>query len=210
MFVPDNVDDFYTRIEKNKLYQGDILNARIIGLKKENSKYSPDYWMIITKSCDLVIEEDFKKTRKGNISVIPLLKLFLLPSRFRKYLDIIYSNFLKKIVIVPLINIFKNSAVKKKNIDSLVRGKITRFFFLPPDGNVLSSPMIIDFDIIKNMDATDETIFRNVLKAKEAQLSSPFREKIAQHFALHFASIGINDQYIRDKKYINRIKENLK
>ena len=91
-----------------------------------------------------------------------------------------------------------------------MRGKITRFFFLPPDGNVLSSPMIIDFDIIKNMDATVETIFRNVLKAKEAQLSSPFREKIAQHFALHFASIGINDQYIRDKKYINRIKENLK
>ena len=62
MFVPDNVDDFYTKLEKDKLYQGDILNAKIIGLKKENSEYSPDYWMIITKSCDLVIEEDFKRT----------------------------------------------------------------------------------------------------------------------------------------------------
>jgi len=76
--------------------------------------------------------------------------------------------------------------------------------FLPPDGNVLKEPMIVDFDLI--FPVLGENIER-VLDAKKLQLSSPFRERLSQRFALHYSSIGIDDNEVKNSNYRKGLTE---
>lgn len=86
MFVPEDKNVFYSKIIKanNSLFQGDILDAKIIGLKNESDLYSPDYWMVITKNCDLVLDSNSLTIRKKNLSIIPLIALKLIYKMFRR------------------------------------------------------------------------------------------------------------------------------
>ena len=67
--------------------------------------------------------------------------------------------------------------------------------------------MLIDFDITHQLDGGVEDIVNNVLNSKLLQLKAPFKHRIAQRFALHYSSIGLDDKCIRDKSYIKNIKE---
>jgi len=64
-FAPENISDFYNQTDNSILLQGDIIASKDIGFKDDNSEFSPDFWMIITKNCDLVISDGV--TRRGNV-----------------------------------------------------------------------------------------------------------------------------------------------
>ncbi len=211
MFVPEDKNVFYSEIIKTKdsLFQGDILDAEIVGLKNENDLYSPDYWMIITKSCDLVLDSNSLTIRKKNLSIIPLIALNLIYKILRR--DFVkdvskVSNRILLIAVHKLFSIFLNHN-KKDEIDYLIKDRISKFMFLPPDGTILKEPMLIDFDMVIQINGNEQEEVKKVLQAKVLQLNSPFREKVAQRFALHYSSIGVMDDEIRDKKYVNNLKK---
>ena len=79
--------------------------------------------------------------------------------------------------------------------------------FFPPDGNIFKEPMILDFDFPQALDGGNEEEVKNALHSKVLQLNSPFREKVSQRFALHYSSIGVEDDEIRDKNYIKSIQK---
>jgi len=211
MFIPEDTNVFYSKIIKanNSLFQGDILDAKILGLKNENDLYSPDYWMIITKSCDLVLDFDSLTIRKKSLSIIPLIALKLIYKIIRR--DFIkdvsrVSNRILLIAVHKLFSIFLKHN-KKDEIDYLIKDRISKFMFLPPDGITLKEPMLIDFDMVVQINGNDQEEVKKVLQAKVLQLNSPFREKVAQRFAMHYSSIGVMDDEIRDKKYVNNLKK---
>ena len=75
MLIPSNISSFYSNaIDKAVLFQGDIIRADGVGLKELNRDCDPDYWMIITKNCDLAFIES-KLPRKQNISIVPLFTI---------------------------------------------------------------------------------------------------------------------------------------
>ena len=63
--------------------------------------------------------------------------------------------------------------------------------------------MIIDYDLITILNGD---IAKKMLEGKKLQLSSPFREKVAQRFALHYMSIAIDDEYIKQSTYKKAIE----
>lgn len=210
-FVPNNINDFYDKnISEDTLFQGDILASEQLGLKEEGTDFSPNFWMIITKNCDLVISPEHNSTRKGNISIIPVIKLAILSMLHERYLKKYVIAPFKKIVIIPLIDIFSNPSINKRRIDDILSDKISKFSYLPPDGNILTNPHVLDFDIVKQLDGSDSEILNLIFKSKKLQLASPFREKIAQKFAYHYSSIGINDDEIRSNQYRDLIKSEFK
>lgn len=79
--IPENISDFYLPSEGRYLAQGDIIDSSEIGLKKAPPAISPDFWMIITKTCDLVIEST-GVVRKKHISLIPIFSLRTLFKRW--------------------------------------------------------------------------------------------------------------------------------
>ena len=182
MFVPEDKNVFYSEIIKTKdsLFQGDILDAEIVGLKNENDLYSPDYWMIITKSCDLVLDSNSLTIRKKNLSIIPLIALNLIYKILRR--DFVkdvskVSNRILLIAVHKLFSIFLNHN-KKDEIDYLIKDRISKFMFLPPDGTILKEPMLIDFDMVIQINGNEQEEVKKVLQAKVLQLNSPFREKL--------------------------------
>ena len=82
--------------------------------------------------------------------------------------------------------------------------------YLPPDGEVIVEPSVIDFELLTTIEGDNAEEVGKLLNAKKLQLNSPFREHIAQRFALHYSGIGIKDKHIKDKEYINKIKKLLK
>ena len=175
----------------------------------EKEIISPDYWMIITKDCDLSFDDpSIKKTRNENISIFPIFDFIL----FKKLLIRKNINFFEKINSKIIINaIFIISKVlpliSANKIDNLIKNNISRFMYLPPDGEILKEPMLIDFDITHQLDGGIEEEVNKVLISKLLQLKAPFKHIIAQRFALHYSSIGLEDKFIRDKSYIKNIKE---
>ena len=160
MFVPEDKNVFYSEIIKTKdsLFQGDILDAEIVGLKNENDLYSPDYWMIITKSCDLVLDSNSLTIRKKNLSIIPLIALNLIYKILRR--DFVkdvskVSNRILLIAVHKLFSIFLNHN-KKDEIDYLIKDRISKFMFLPPDGTILKEPMLIDFDMVIQINGNEQ------------------------------------------------------
>lgn len=212
-FTPPNISDFFSSLSANELFQGDIVSARDIGLKDENDDETfPDFYMIITKTCDLSFDDNhIQKTRSGIISLIPLFNIKLLNPillRFLKKNILAPTRKVNLIPVVKLINAFSGQKIEK--IDSIVKNQISKFMFLPPDGNILTEPMVIDFESFSQIDGESSIEVGRLLLAKKIQLTSPFRELIAQRFASHYSNIGINDQHIKQKEYVIKIKELLK
>ncbi len=212
MLIPLNITPFYSPIKKNTLYQGDIIKADGIGLGDLKDETYPDYWMIITKSCDLTLSETLK-TRKENISIIPLFALKILQKIYEKDLLNNISRLRMKLVFMAvwkISKVFNLGKLTESNIDKLIQNKITKYMYLPPDGEVFSAPMIIDFDHVNQLDGSNRKEVESVLNSKILQLASPFREKVAQRFADHYSSIGIDDEEIMDRNYLKAVKVHLK
>lgn len=206
MLVPSDIAPFFSQLSNEELLQGDILLANDIGLKAE-SEFSPDFWLIITKSCDMAFRGEEMVLKNRSLSLLPLLSFKLLNKIFKRDTSHIL-NFRKKIILLGLCG-FKQVAelIKPNQVEDLIKDNLSKFMFLPPDGNVLQEPMVIDFEMIQRIDVPDEESVKTVLKSKKLQLSSPFREKVAQRYALHFMSIGLNDDDIRTKDYRKKLKE---
>ncbi len=202
--IPKDISVYYSKPETNILYQGDILSATDIGMKDDVN--SPDFWLIITKSCDLVYRNGEKKLKNDGVSILGMFS-------FKKYFELIRkkyiikpkTDYLGKIVIAGVLKFSEStkSITKKEQIDALIEDKITKLMFLPPDGNVFTEPMILDFDLVFPLSGED---VEKITKAKKIQLSSPFRERVSQRFALHYSSIGIDDQNVKDKTYRANLK----
>jgi hypothetical protein len=208
MLIPSNISSFYSNaIDKTALFQGDIIRADGVGLKESNRDCNPDYWMIITKNCDLVFIEA-NLPRRQNISIIPLFTINILQKLLNKDLLIALSRVRRKMVFMAIYKISRAFGnLKKSLIENLVQNKVSKFMFLPPDGKEFDEPMIIDFDIVIQLDGSDPQEVERVLKSKIIQLVSPFRERVAQRFAEHYFSIGIDDEEIRDREYVKKLKE---
>lgn len=211
MFVPTDKNVFYSEIVKSNisLSQGDILDAKTLGLKIENDSYSPDYWMIITKSCDLVLNCDSLIVRKKNISIVPLIAIKIIYKILKRDFTKDISNVSSKIVLIAVHNLFSIflNHNKKGEIDNLIKDRVSKFMFLPPDGVILKEPMLIDFDIVSQINGNEQSEVKKVLQAKVLQVNSPFREKVARRFAMHYSSIGVLDDEIREEKYVNNLKK---
>lgn len=206
MFVPDNIKSFYDSLDKNRLLQGDIVRAEKIGIKEETNICSPDFWMIITKTCDLTLEADFT-TRRKIVSCMPLIGLNILKLLYQKDILHILQRMRKKIVLLPVFSFVEKFAkIKVESVDSLLKNQISKFMYLPPDGTVLTEPTVIDFDITTQLDGSDPREVNNIISSKVLQLTSPFRERMAQRFAEHYATIGIDDDSIKSKEYCKQLK----
>ncbi len=173
MYVPSNVEDFFSKeTNRTSLFQGDIMNSEILNLHEEGNEYSPNYWMVITKNCDLVINEDKNSTRKRSLTLIPLISFKLLNLILKRnfYSDCEGVN--SRIVLVAVHNLFKvfRDHYKKTDLDNLIKNRISKFMFLPPDGEVLKEPMLIDFDIIHPLESNSSESVSNLLKAKILEL----------------------------------------
>ncbi len=211
MFVPDNIKSFYDSLDKNRLLQGDIVRAEKIGIKEEANICSPDFWMIITKTCDLTLEAD-STTRRKIVACMPLIGLNILKLLYQKDILHILQRMRRKIVLLPVFSIIEKFAKIKniESVDSLLKNQISKFMYLPPDGTVLTEPMVIDFDITTQLDGSDPKEVKNIISSKVLQLTSPFRERMAQRFAEHYSTIGIDDDSIKSKEYCNQLKTYLK
>lgn len=147
MLIPSNTEVFYTKVDLYTLSQGDLIRADGIGLKEPGDECSPDYWMIITKNCDLVFTSNFV-TRKQNISIIPLFALRIIHRLYERDFLQFLSHLRKKIVLMAIWKISKIfGELNSRQIESLVQNKISKFMFLPPDGKVFTEPMIIDLSV---------------------------------------------------------------
>ena len=200
-YIPPNINDFFDKnIDRLHLYQGDILNSCDIGLKSEDDDSTvPDFYMIITKTCDLSFDNPQESITRGGI-------INLVPFRSLSSLTTPNNSIIKKVInFIPLISVFKTSTSSK--VGNIVKDKISRFMFVPPDGIILIEPMVVDFGLTTQIDGHDTTETSRLLKTKKLQLRSPFREKVAQRFAWHYMSIGINDSEIRNNNYINNLKK---
>ena len=213
IYTPLNCSEFYSCLNPRNLNQGDIIDAKGVGLKDpcDDDSY-PDYYMIITKTCDLSFDGSHSVvTRSSIVNLLPCFGMEGLKKLLGRNMDAQYGASTKNVCLVSILSIFKafqGTTVKK--IDALMKDQISKFMFLPPDGNILKEPMVIDFELFSRIDGSDEMAVTQLLSAKKLQLNSPFREKIAQRFALHYMSIAIDDSSIKDKGYIKRIKEALK
>ncbi len=202
-----NIEPFYVDINKTTLYQGDVIKAEGVELKDHDDPCSPDYWMIITKSCDLV----FLPTglpRKQNISLVPLFTLKLVKALFKRDLSHFMSRWRNRIVLIAIQKL--SNVCLAKHVDSMIKDKITKFMFLPYEGTLFEEPMVIDFDMVVQLDGSDLNEVTKTLSAKKLQLASPFREKVAQRFAHHYSSIGIDDGEIKNPKYVKTIEKYVK
>ena len=200
-YIPSHPGRFFDlNLDSSRLYQGDVLSSKEIGLKDDNDDSStPDFFMIITKTCDLSFDnQEINKTRSGSIVITPFRSLRSLVNRRMK---------IKKFInLIPLFSIFFKSS--RKNIENIIKDKVSRFMFIPPDGKILTEPMVVDFGVSNYIDGHDPNEVSSVLGAKKIQLQSPFREKVAQRFALHYMSIGVDDLEIRKSEYVDNIKKN--
>lgn len=212
--IPKNIDSFFSsNLDSGNLYQGDILQSDKIGLKQEGIENSPDYWMIITKTCDLAFKSGAKTIGKENISLTPISTLKFILSKFQNLESEILSKIKPPIVLFAIKNLLNTFLLKKYNknkLQALLEDKISRFMYLPPDGKIFIEPMILDFNIIIGLDGGDEKEVDAVIKSKVLELVSPFREKVAQNFATHFSDIGFDDSYIRDKAYFEELNSKYK
>ena len=198
--IPEDIAIYFCENDTEVLYQGDIIDANGIGLKAEGQN-SPDYWMIITKSCDLAFRNGIKKVKSDHFSLIPLITLRQIRIAIvEKYFKKPQNDFLGKIVLAGILKFSQStkSITKPDHIKNLIEDKISKLMLLPPDGKVLSEPMVIDFDLIQPLDGGE---IENILKSKSLQLSSPFRERVSQRFALHYMQIGIDDDNVKAPDY---------
>lgn len=211
--TPSNITSFYLpTINNSILYQGDIIVGKKTGLEEFEDESYPDYWMIITKNCDLTLSYTLT-TRKEDISIIPLFTLKYLLRICENELLYTISRSRKKVVLMAvwkLSKIFGLGKLSESNIKNLIENKITKFMYLPPDGDIFNEPMIVDFDLLSHLDGSSQKEVKSVLNAKVLQLASPFRERVAQRFANHYSNIGVDDEEIRDKPYIATLRNHLK
>ncbi len=203
--VPNDISAYYDNVNKSVLYQGDIICNAELGFY--DSSDAPEYWLIITKSCDLVFRTE-KKEVKNNICT--LLGIYSLKKHLqlikKKYFTPPKNDYLARIIIAGVFRFSKStkSIIKPNMLTELVDDKITKLMFLPPDGKILTEPMLIDFDLLYPSHVDDVEI---ILAAKKLQLSSPFRERISQRFATHYSSIGINDSDVKNRNYRDDLKK---
>lgn len=152
--TPSNITSFYLpTINNGILYQGDIIVGKKTGLEEFEDESYPDYWMIITKNCDLTLSYTLT-TRKEDISIIPLFTLKYLLRICEKELLYTISRSRKKVVLMAvwkLSKIFGLGKLSESNIKNLIENKITKFMYLPPDGDIFNEPMIVDFDLLSHL-----------------------------------------------------------
>jgi hypothetical protein len=206
--IPADITSFYSKTNKAILLQGDIISAEKVGIKEDNP-LSPDYWIIISKSCDLSFRKGQNIISRGGANLLPLLSFKLLKQLFKRDLEKITKGIKGKVVLLPLVDFSKatNSIVNVEQIDALIKDDLSKFMFIPPDGEILKEPVIVDFDLVERLDGSNEEETQLILDSKVLQLATPFKEKLAQRFALHYMSIGIDDDEIRDKGYKTKLKE---
>ena len=208
-YTPANTNDFFSPPDKEVLFQGDIVYSRECGLKDTDDDHYPDYYMIITKTCDLSFDKQLSKiTRAEVINLLPCQALEIWNKIFKTHSNASLA-FPKIINLLSLTSVFRELS-NKNIIDNMIKDKISKFMFIPPDGRILKEPMILDFDLLNTIDGDDEKRVRELLNSKKLQLCSPFREKVAQRFGLHYMSIGMNDYSIRDEFYRRNIRNNFK
>lgn len=209
MYAPSNICVFYKGASnKEALFQGDIIKAETIGFKLLGELRSPDFWLIITKSCDLQFINNERKTKSRVISLVPL---FILRCLNVFYLKDFLDRFRGKcpVVLIALMRLTLLE-LKAEDIEAIIRDRMSKFMYLPPDGAILTEPMIIDFECIKQINSHDLKDVENLLRGKVLELASPFREKVAQNFARHYSQIGVEDDEIREKSYKDELKKHLK
>lgn len=206
--IPQDISKYYSKLNNEVLLQGDIVAANEIGMK--NKEDSPDFWLIITKSCDLAFRENEKKVKND---VCSLLGIYSLKQHVelikKKYFSKPKNGFLSRVVVAGVLRFSEatKSITKSEHLENLINDKISKLMFLPPDGEILKEPMIIDFDLVFPLSGED---IEKILNAKKIQLSSPFRERLAQRFALHYSSIGIDDNDVKNSEYKSKLKEHFK
>lgn len=209
MSIIKNTAPFYSSdVSRQELFQGDILNARKLKLKTDSTEvYEPDFWMVITKTCDLQISDG--NLRGKSVGLVALISRKLISCLMKKKLEDELSGIKNRVVVAAVHKLFKvyQDYHKASDIDSLIKGQISRFFFLPANNKELTEPMFIDFELIEVLPALDNGSAKFFLDAKTAQLNTPFRERVAQKFGLHYSSIGIEDDEIRDKQFAKDLKK---
>ncbi|MCC6837443.1 MAG: hypothetical protein IT234_02785, partial [Bacteroidia bacterium] len=147
-----------------------------------------------------------KKVKSG----VLLLGMFSIKQLIKqiknKYFVLPKNDFLGRVVVAGVLKFSEStkSITKKEHLNNLIEDKITKLMFLPPDGKIFTEPMIIDFELIFPLVGED---IDKILSAKKLQLSSPFRERIAQRFALHYCSIGIDDNDVKSPGYRDELKK---
>lgn len=213
MFTPSNTEPFYYPTpNKSILYQGDIIEGRRTGVEDLTGETYPGYWMIITKSCDLNLSKALTIS-KENISILPVFTIKHLKKICEEKSSYTMSALRRKVVLMAVWKISEKFGIGKlegSEIGNIIKDRVSKFMYLPPDGNVFSEPMIIDFDLINTLDSSNQEAVKGVLNAKMLQLATPFREKVAQRFAYHYSNIGIDDREIRDKPYVKAIIKHLR
>lgn len=209
MYVPKDRHVFFKDVpSKGALFQGDIIRAEAIGFKSSSEIRSPDFWLIITKSCDLQFINQERTTKCRIISLVPM---FILRCLNVFYLQDFLDRFRGKCPIVLLaLTKLKLLELNADDIDRIIKDMMTKFMYLPPDGTILTEPMIVDFELIKQINSNNPQDVDKLLKGKVLELASPYREKMAQNFARHYSQIGVEDNEIRTKAYKNELKQHLK
>ena len=203
--VPQDISVYYSKLDKEVLFQGDIIDAKEIDMKENED--SPDYWLVITKSCDLVFRNDAKKVKND---ICSLLGIYSIKKQIelvkKKYFIKPKNDFLSRVVIAGVLKFSEStkSITKKDHLNDLINDKISKLMFMPPDGTILKEPMIVDFDLVVPLLGED---IEKILSAKKIQLSSPFRERLAQRFALHYSSIGIDDNDVKNPNYRDELRK---
>lgn len=204
--IPNDISVYYCDTDKTALFQGDIISSEEIGLSSEDN---PSYWLIITKNCDLAFRSGEKKVKNDICSLLGLYSLKQHIELVKKRYFIKPKNgFLGKIIIAGVLKFSESTKAitKKEHIDNLIDDKISKLMLLPPDGVILTEPMIIDFDLVYPLSGEE---IENVLNAKKLQLSSPFRERVSQRFSMHYSSIGIDDGQIKIPTYRTELKSKI-
>lgn len=207
--IPENINNFYSECNNNSLFQGDIISAKKTHFVEDDvDGIYPDYFIIITKSCDLVFRTGCIEV-KGIIQTLPLISFNLARKIFKRDFESLQKSYRKRVLTLAVMKFseVRNYITNSDQINSIIDNKMSRFMFLPPDGKVLKEPMIIDFDYILPIDGRIEENVKELMKGKQLQLSSPFREQYSQNFGKHFSQIGINDSEIKDKTYRATVKE---
>lgn len=204
--IPSDISAYYSKNDNDFLLQGDIISAENIGLKEGED--SPDYWLIITKSCDLAFRDPNNKKVKN--SICTYLGIYSIKKHYElikaKYFIKPKIDYLSRIVFAGILNFSQSSrsVSKPEHLNNLIDDKIAKLMFLPPDGLIFTEPMIVDFELIQPVYSEN---VESILQGKKLQLSSPFRERLAQRFALHYSSIGIDDNEVKNPSYRESLKK---
>ncbi|MGK5090534.1 hypothetical protein WDW89_00810 [Deltaproteobacteria bacterium TL4] len=171
---------YYTSINTNHRWQGDIYKSEDFGSSVPSSKIP--LWMLVNRTCHLVES----------------------PSRSVKITHLVFC------IVITLRDFIEASGSQKnlKNqISNIVKGKTENLMFLPVDAQYgVQEPLVADFNMIYSFDLT----VCPTAEKKLTQLTSPFAEHLFQRFARWFYTVGFDDTELSGDDYIQNLVQLVK